>query len=469
MTLRRSACLLLALCCFVAPVAHAEPNRPRVIVLSDIGNEPDDSQSFVRFLLYSNELEVEGLIATTSTWLTDRVNPSLIDERVRAYGKVLPNLRKHAAGFPDTPRLLQLVKSGRAEYGMRGVGSGKDTGASELIIRSVDRADPRPVWITVWGGAVDLAQALWKIRETRSPQDLETFVDKLRVYSISDQDDAGPWIRASFPKLFWIASIHAFGEYSQATWTGISGDLMRPMPGADRSIVTNEWLAAHIRKGPLGQLYPASKYIMEGDTPSFLYLLPNGLGVTEQPSFGSWGGRYAKVSEEFGSFANVADTVIGVNGERFQSAQATVWRWRAAFQNDFAARIQWSVTSDYRKANHNPELVVNGISGRAPVELVVKSGETVQLNAAGSRDPDRNEVSYRWWQYKEPSGVRDLPELSIQNAMTSEAQFVAPNILAPQVFHVLLEAVDNGSPRLTSYRRVMIRVSPRKTATSNSS
>jgi len=429
-------------------------------VLSDIGNEPDDSQSFVRFLLYANELDVEGLVATTSTWQRDRVNPALMEERVRAYAKVLPNLRQHAPGFPDAQSLLQLIKRGRPEYGMSGVGVGKDTDASELIIRAVDRSDSRPVWILVWGGAVDLAQALWKVRETRSPQALDTFVSKLRVYSISDQDDAGPWARASFPKLFWIASIHAFGEYSQATWTGISGDLMRPMPGADKSVVENQWLAAHIQKGPLGALYPPSQYIMEGDTPSLLYLLPNGPGVPEQPAFGSWGGRYGKVSNALGLYANATDTVAGADGNRYQTAQATVWRWRAAFQNDFAARIQWTLASSFQAANHNPQLTVNGLAGRAPVTIAARAGQPVKLSASGSTDPDGNALSFRWWHYNEASGIRGLPDLEIRMAETREAEVVAPSGPDSREFHVILEVSDDGSPRLTSYRRVLLTVSP---------
>src|SRR3954451_24417343 len=74
-----------------APADDRPQERPRVLVLTDIGNEPDDSQSMVRFLLYSNEFDVEGLVATTSTHLKERVNPRMIAERVEAYGQVRDN------------------------------------------------------------------------------------------------------------------------------------------------------------------------------------------------------------------------------------------------------------------------------------------------------------------------------------------------------------------------------------------
>ena len=144
---------------------QAAPEQPvygktRILILSDIGNEPDDSQSLVRFLVYSNEFDVEGLVATTSTWLRDKVNPQMMLKRIDAYEQVLPNLRKHANGYPSADALRDVVRAGRAGYGMDYVGAGKSTPASQLIINAVDKHDERPLWIDVWGGAVDLARAV---------------------------------------------------------------------------------------------------------------------------------------------------------------------------------------------------------------------------------------------------------------------------------------------------------------------
>src|SRR5471030_1318489 len=79
--------------------------KPRVIVLTDISNEPDDEESLVRFLVYSNEYDVEGLVATTSTWLKKATREDLIRRDIAAYAEVRPNLLKHAAGFPEAERL----------------------------------------------------------------------------------------------------------------------------------------------------------------------------------------------------------------------------------------------------------------------------------------------------------------------------------------------------------------------------
>ena len=442
-----------------APGPRALP--PRMFVLTDIGSDPDDEESLVRLLVYSNELDIEGIAATTSTWLRDSVHPELIEERVHAYGVVLPNLRKHASGYPDENYLLARVKPGLPRYGMDGVGESKDSPASELLIAAVDKADPRPLWITDWGGANVLAQALWKVRNTRSPAQLEAFISKVRVYSISDQDDAGPWVRRMFPNLFWIASIHAFSQYGLAAWAGISGErLLQFDTGADFTTVSHDWLRDNIRKGPLGSVYPDFKFIMEGDSPSFLYLIPNGLGVPEHPEFGSWGGRYGQIEAGSGLRADTVDRVLGKDGRLYADNHATVWRWRDAFQNDFAARIQWTLTPSFKQANHNPVLVVNGVGGRGPLELTAPPGARVDLDATGSYDPDHDVLEYRWWQYAEagvePSGAARPPTLQIQGAGSMRASFVMPTTQLRTALHIILEIHDDGTPSLTSYRRVIV-------------
>ncbi|ATA22302.1 uncharacterized protein DUF1593 [Gibbsiella quercinecans] len=457
------ACTLSSACALAAPV-QPEQEKTRILILSDIGNEPDDSQSLVRFLVYSNEFNVEGLIATTSTWLRDRVNPEMMLKRIDAYELALPNLRQHAAGYPSAAKLRAVVRAGRAGYGMDYVGSGKSTAASALIIQSVDKPDTRPLWINVWGGAVDLAQALYDVRATRSAEELDTFVSKIRVYAISDQDNTGEWIRAQFPTLRYITSIHAWNDYFIATWSGMSS---RFAEGGDMSQVNNSWLDKHIRnQGPLGAAYPAIEYTMEGDTPSFLYLLQNGLNAPEHPEYGGWGGRYAAVTPDSrsGLRTSTSDTVMGIDGKNHRTASATIWRWREAYQNDFAARMQWSVNPDVKQTNHNPQLVLNGQPGRGIVTLQVKAGAVVKLTAQGSHDVDNNRLSYRWWQYKEPTAtamnIHFSPELKLEKSESEELSFTAPAVKTPTPFHIILQVQDDGTPSMFSYRRAIVTVTP---------
>ncbi|MDX1641793.1 MAG: DUF1593 domain-containing protein, partial [Balneolaceae bacterium] len=261
--------------------------KPRVIFLTDIEADPDDSQSLVRLLLYSNEIDIEGIIATTSTHQRDRVVPKTLHRIIESYGKVQPNLVKHKEGFPSEEELHDLVKQGLPVYGMEGVGEGRDSEGSEWIIEALEKDDPRPLWISVWGGPNTLAQALWKIRETRLESDVGRLIEKLRVYTISDQDTSAPWMRREFPNLFYIVSP---GSYFTGTWIAIN----RPFEGANNEVISNEWIAENIQQshGPLGLEYPDVAYGMEGDTPAYLSLIPNGLNDAEHPNVGGWGGRY---------------------------------------------------------------------------------------------------------------------------------------------------------------------------------
>lgn len=384
--------------------------KPRAVIISDIGNEPDDQMSFVRLLLYSNEIDLEAIIAATSTWQKTAVHPETIHQLISGYGQVRANLMLHAKGWPTTQELNNRVYTGQPAYGMQAVGSEKASEGSKALVRSMKMDDPRPLWICLWGGGNTLAQALMDLRSQVDVAELNKIVARLRVYSISDQDDAGPWIRQQFPALFYVVSPSRpnSDSYYSATWTGISGDVYyRHGEGDATDLVTNEWLEKNIRmKGPLGKLYPKFMFIMEGDTPSFLGLIDNGLRAYRRPDWGGWGGRYVYLQpygethaiwtqggDEF--FRRTSqDEVMGVDGKVHSSDMATIWRWREAYQNDFAAHMDWTV-QDFAHANHNPVVVVNGKRGTDPIEIEMKAGETIRLDAAGTRDPDGNKLTYK--------------------------------------------------------------------------
>jgi Protein of unknown function (DUF1593) len=472
------------------PPTHIDTftGHPRVLIISDIGNEPDDQMSLVRLLLYSNQIDVEALVATTSTWQKTVVHPETMRALIRAYGEVRPNLLLHAAGWPTAEDLQNRVFTGQSGYGLAATGLDKMSEGAQAIIKAVDKLDERPLWISLWGGANTLAQALLRVRATRTPAELDKFIGKIRVYSISDQDDAGPWIRREFPDLFYIVqpTTPTGGEYYYATWTGISGDAYyRNCAGADSTTVTNEWLDENIRsKGPLGKVYPRFAFIMEGDTPSFLGLIDNGLNAHRRPDWGGWGGRYV-YRQPYGEthpmwtqggdlFSRVTsqDTVAGKDGNLYVSDQATIWRWREAFQNDFAARMSWTV-ADYAHANHPPQLEVNGQRGTAPVVLDADVGRPVTLDASQSHDPDGQKLHFHWFQYPEAGGTgTNLAEISIADDDTPRAIATPTSVCRPMwlphivpcqgpgVAHIILAVTDDGSPRLTSYRRIILNVRP---------
>lgn len=455
--------------------------KNRLIVLSDIEADPDDSQSLIRLLLYSNDIDIEGLIAVTSVHQKNRVAPETMRKIIDAYGKIQPNLLKHEQGFPDAKELLSRVKQGVPVFGMEGVGNGKDSEGSEWIIRVLEKEDVRPLWISVWGGSSCLAQALWKLKETKKPEDLKRLVAKLRVYTISDQDNTGYWIRKNFPGLFYIVSP---GSYMTATWIAIT----QPVPGANNDVISNSWLAKNIQEGhgPLGALYPDVAYGMEGDTPSWLMLIPNGLNDKTVPNWGSWGGRYelykpepltSRIPEVFTGggpyepetrpiWTNASDSytpfmqssfgkAVHRDTATFKGDQVTLWRWREDFQNDFAARIGWC-TESYTEANHPPVARVN-----QPEEFSVRSGDLFKLDADGSSDPDGDALSYLWFQYPEAG----TSKIKVSFGMLAENLYnvhtiKAPVVEKPETVHFILRVTDKGNPPLSRYKRVIVTIIP---------
>lgn len=456
---------IISTLCIAQPVIE----KPRILILTDIENEPDDAESLVRFLLYANMFDVEGIVATTSCWQRNKTAEWRIQEIVDAYELVQENLEKHEKNYPTASYLKSTIKKGYPDFGMNAVGEGKDSEGSEWIIKIVDKNDSRPVWIPVWGGANCLAQALWKVSQIRSADEIQKFISKIRVYTISDQDDSGPWIRNTFPDLFYIASpgFHENGgnAYFYATWTGISGERHYQFPSAaDTYIVDNGWVDENIQShGPLGAQYPDIEYIMEGDSPSFLFLINNGLNDPEHPNFGGWGGRYDYYTprnqkyfhqpETRPFWTNADDRVAGKDGKIYINEQATIWRWRDHFQNDFATRMDWTIL-DYDKANHPPVAKLNHSN-----QLTCKPGDRLTLNAGNSTDPDGDALNFNWIYYPEPGTFTG--NVTIDNADKKETTFIAPKVNEAETIHIILNVTDSGKPSLTRYQRVIITVQPK--------
>lgn len=447
--------------------------KQRVLVLTDIEADPDDTQSMIRFLTYSNQWDVEGLIATTSIHQKTRVAPESILKVLDAYKKVQPNLLKHEKGYPPYEELKPKVKKGLAVYGMQGVGEGKDSEGSDWIIKVLEKKDDRPLWVPVWGGPNTLAQALWKIKNTKTASEAQKLYQKLRVYTISDQDDSGPWIRKNFPGIFYVVTPGY--NYVKATWLGIAF----PLPGSNTEVTSADWLAKNIQQGhgPLGAAYPDVAYGMEGDTPSFLNLINNGLNDPQHPNYGGWGGRYEFYLPKFedsnqGMFkrenwpkdepetrpiwTNANDSVVSpIDKKSYLGNRETIWRWRTEFQNDFAARMMWT-TKNFSECNHPPVPMLAHSD-----HLAVKSGQQFHLSAAGTTDPDGDSISYLWFQYYEAGTYKGVVSFSPSSPNLYDIPVTAPLVDSIQTIHFILKVTDKGTPPLTRYKRVIVTVWPK--------
>ncbi|MGD8777880.1 MAG: DUF1593 domain-containing protein [Ignavibacteria bacterium] len=454
-----------------------ENQKRRVIILTDIEADPDDTQSLVRLLLYSNEIDIKGLVATTSCWKKTSIAPESIRNVIQAYSEVRPNLIKHEAGYPEAEELLKLVKQGFPKYGMLAVGEGKDSEGSDWIIKILEEKDERPLWISVWGGVNTLAQALFKIKNAKTETEAGELIAKLRVYTISDQDDSGIWIRNNFPNLFYIVS--PGDDYGSATWNAINSYV----DGINNNEISNSWLAENIQQdhGPLGAMYPDVAYGMEGDTPAYLSLISNGLNEPEHPEWGGWGGRYELYKPDFTKqkkgksgvpfepetraiWTHANDTytpyifndygrTVRRDTVTFADNKVTLWRWREDFQNDFATRMDWC-TKSYEAANHPPVPAL-----KHSEEITVKSGEGFGLDASGTTDPDGDNLSYLWFNYPEAGSYKKM--IKIDSAENARAVWIkAPIVEKAETAHFILKVTDKGQPQLSRYKRVIVNIIP---------
>lgn len=317
-------------------------DQPRLLVLTDIGGDPDDQQSMIRLMVYANEFNIEGLVASASGTPGELkvavTRPDLIREIVTAYGKVRPNLQRHAAGWPTAPDLLSRIKSGNPKRGRANIGEGHDTEGSRWIVERVNAGTAQnPLNISIWGGQTDLAQALWRVRASRGAAGLAEFVGRVRVYDIADQDGIADWMRQEFPGMYYVLSKAPAGrDKREATFRGM-------YLGGDESLTSRAWIDQNVRnRGPLGALYPVKTWtapnpnscLKEGDTPSWFFFLRLGGNDPADPDKPGWGGRYRLAPDGW-----YRDLPAGQGDPR-----ETVSRWRPDFQADFARRMAWCVS-----------------------------------------------------------------------------------------------------------------------------
>ncbi len=429
----------------LAPVLELSAGeRLRVLIETDAGGDPDDEQSLVRFLLYCNEWDVEGIICNRpkardrENLNTERTGLGIVRRLVKAYGECYPNLVKHDPRYPKPEILLQRTVAGYEDA---------DDGV-KLIISAVDRDDARPLWYSDWGSdkgsTVNLTRALDKVLKDRGPEGYARFKDRLRLVSYDQFGDHTT--RLSPPFKLWVNTFQPPLEGKR--WYHRFSALTATAGGFD---LKHDVLTGH---GPLGALYPTNTTHpqKEGDSMTFLYLVPTGMNDPEQPTWGSWAGRYGRNENHKDRpyyWANQED-----NWQGSSHRDHTLKRWAVHLQNDFKARLDWCV-KDLAHANHPPLARVRGDSRRT-----VGAGDRVVLDGSESTDPDKHGLTFEWLDYAEPGSYRG-PPLTIDHATSPQASFVAPKVDSTQDVHIILTVTDRGSPPLTRYQRVIVTMVPR--------
>ncbi|KAK8004734.1 hypothetical protein PG990_010771 [Apiospora arundinis] len=452
------------------PVARTDTvatPKSRMIAMTDVVGsniEPDDMQSLVHLVSVADTFQIDGIIATTGWNLDGSTEINRIFDVIDAYEKDLPNLMKRSGQtdfladetnqpiryWPSAAYLRGVIAEGQTTRGMGGVGDDKATNGSRLLTSIIDRVDPynRPVWISFWGSGNTLAQALWDVQESRPAKEVDTFLSKVRVYTVTDQDrpfypendftdvpiTAQTWMRKTFgTKLFYI--------WSETAWRQLGIQTKDRWPLYKNSVQG---------KGALGSIYPDYKYVVEGDTSSWVYAWP-GVNDPEDPSQWGYGGRFVDMP----SPDNMTRAYMDRGGNAAVQCKDAIARTVQDQMNNFVARIEWAASG---KGNRNPVVVMNGDSSYQVATVRAAAGAEITVSAAGTMDPDGDALSYAWSQDTGVVGAGWTTAIALGGDSTPDTSFVVPADAGGKDIHLMLRVVDNGTPALATWRRVIVQV-----------
>jgi hypothetical protein len=475
-------------------------SKIRTIVTTDM--ESDDLASLVRYTLYANDLENQGLVYTSSKyhWEGDGKNTSFFlpnreyntsqtswrptgtstieDHLLKAYAEVYPNLIVHDPTYPSPEHLLSITKIGNVDFDGE---MAKDTAGSDLIKKLILDSDPRTLHLQAWGGTNTIARALKSIEDNYSTQPgwnrtKSEISSKVVILASGFQDNTyEEYIAPNWPAIRVEELSAAYDTWGFNCNKGAGN--IRDLP-ENNIYYQGEWTKKYIQTGPLGSLYrswldgqttfgggdqldvfgdpdkapsgwckPMEKYdfLSEGDNVVFNPLLPTGLQDPSDANIGGWGGRRVQNSTNPNLWVLVGKE-IGQNGSDIENW--TTDRWVAAVQNDFAARMHWTLTSSYGESNHTPTVKIRGSK-----TIKAKAGKEVKL-AARTSDPDGDRVAVEWWQYREEG---TYPGTVIVKGVNGGATVLVPqDAQQGQTISVIAQATDDGEIPLTRYDRVFI-------------
>lgn len=461
---------------FLASAIAGNP-KYRVVILTD--QTHDDGNSLIRYLYYSHLFDTEAIIVTPQLPDFNHNDPGPWNKAqsiIHAYEKEYPQLKKHQGDLIPPEQLRKVTKKGRGALpiiwltnsrkfsgeiagrhvesswgdinfqdwigeGLNPNGESKDSEGSEFLLEVFSKRDDRPIYVQSWGGPITLVQALYRYRQKYGDKKYVKLLAKLHVFGILLQD-------ITFDYLISLDEVKTHGCLNmgdtKSTYTG-----ERANPGWLLLDEGHFWKYISVMKqsevnghGVMSNLYDHGG---EGDTPAFLYLISAALGLNDpaDPTMGSWGTMFKKMEGPFP--ANYFSTCKVDANE--------LMRWVPDVKNSFMNRLDWSV-KEPEEVNHEPVAVIGKDRGNRIIRMKVEPGKTLQLDASGSFDPDRDQISFQWFVYE--SAGTYVGNVMPGNETSSILNLKVPKDLGEKEIHLILEVRDNGTPSLVTYRRVIL-------------
>lgn len=478
--------IILALCLFFS-TAHAQKkndnDKYRVVIMTDMTH--DDGNSLIRYLHYSHYFDTEAIIVTQQLpdfSFKDQGPWTKANQILQAYQKDYQELKKHHANFPAYNDLINVTKQGRGALpiiwltndkkfngdiagrhvestwgdinfhdwigeGNNPNGEPKDSEGSEYLQHVFAKDDDRPIFVQMWGGPITFVQALYRYKQRNSKEDLHKLLKKLHVYGILLQDITFDYLidldkvkSTQCDNMGTVISTNK-GERVHPRWLlNDAGHFWRYI-----KVMKEAEVKGH---GAMSALYDHGG---EGDSPAFLYLLSavRGLNDPLDPTQGSWGTMFKPMGKQF------PDGYFGT----CRVDKNEIERWISDAKNSFLNRLRYTINTP-EDVNHEPIVVLNGDRTNNVIRISIQPNQTIKLDAAGSQDPDRDNISYHWFYYKEASDYQG--EFSIPNPSSREHDLTLPGDIGDKEIHIILEVKDDAFLPLVSYRRVIL------TASSNS-
>src|SRR5574344_96273 len=438
--------------------SSASPAKIRTIITTD--GEIDDQCSLVRYMVYANMFELDGLVSSASKFHYQMKEGEKFYGResnqrwIDAYAKVYDNLCKHADGFPTPEYLTSINVEGNIYVPGEMMA---DTPGSLLIKKCImdDREDL--LFLQVWGGTDTIAAALRSIEDAykNKPQWRDVYnkvCKKIQIWIDLDQDNTvNDYILPHWPGVKIIMSYSQFGAFAYG-WRHL-------VPEGLHKYLKGEFMGRYIanKSNALSQIYynnltdpsiplsPKEKnldFLSEGDTPNYFYILDNGLRSWEDPSWGGWAGRFVPSRRYRNLWVDAYD-----DGDLYKP----LWRWIEPEQTEFAARLQWC-TASFAEANHEPSVEVE--EGE---NIKAERGGVVTLTAK-THDPDGNKVSVSFWQYSDADSYAG--QVALRGARKGDkVTFTVPaDARHGDTIHIIVAAKDDAALPITRYRRVVVTV-----------